>query len=324
MAGFDPDNPDSIADTLDFKIYRYYITEGANFPTDAVAGMMEALADNSIAQAMFSYVGKELKVAAIMGGHDLLRDDPVYEEVVSIAKRLAEAGFIVATGGGPGAMEAGHLGAMFSGRSDDELDNALNKLKLVPKLPQTYGVVDPKGNVNEAMLREIHAWALPAWEIQRDITNPGPSLAVPTWYYGHEPLTPLATHVAKFFQNSIREDSLLMLAAQGIIYTSGRAGTIQEVFQDAAQNYYADKPNKVCPMVFFASDDFWTDQIPVAQVLKPLFQFSKWRDLYDDTVTFVHTPEEAADFIIKKAVPVAKRVERGKSLGMTAMMQRAV
>ena len=43
------------------------------------------------------------------------------------------------------------------------------------------------------------------------------SLGVPTWFYGHEPTNLFATHVAKYFANSIREDGLLAIAdAAGI------------------------------------------------------------------------------------------------------------
>jgi hypothetical protein len=92
--------------------------------------------------------------------------------------------------------------------------------------------------------------AVPAVKVLDDLADGGRSLAVPTWHYGHEPLTPLATHVAKYFLNSIREDVLLALATNGIIYAPGRAGTLQEVFQDAAQNYYrGDGP--FSPMIFY-------------------------------------------------------------------------
>jgi len=43
------------------------------------------------------------------------RDDPTYELARTIAKRLAEAGYAVITGGGPGAMEAANRGCREGG-----------------------------------------------------------------------------------------------------------------------------------------------------------------------------------------------------------------
>jgi uncharacterized protein (TIGR00730 family) len=43
------------------------------------------------------------------------RDDPVYELARTIARRLAEAGYAVITGGGPGAMEAANRGCREGG-----------------------------------------------------------------------------------------------------------------------------------------------------------------------------------------------------------------
>jgi uncharacterized protein (TIGR00730 family) len=43
------------------------------------------------------------------------RDDPIYELARTIARRLAEAGYAVITGGGPGAMEASNRGCREGG-----------------------------------------------------------------------------------------------------------------------------------------------------------------------------------------------------------------
>ena len=79
---------------------------------------------------------------------------------------------------------------------------------------------------NEELLSKLHTWMLPAWEITNELkdqlTPLNCSLALPTWHYGHEPFTPFATHVAKYFLNSIREDVLLTLASCGIIFRRAR------------------------------------------------------------------------------------------------------
>ena len=103
------------------------------------------------------------------------------------------------------------------------------------------------------------------------------SLGIPTWLYGHEPSTPFATHIAKFFENSIREDSILTLAFGGIIYTPGSAGTLQEIFQDAVQNHYLSF-GFASPMVFLGKD-FWTKEVPIYPLLEDMMARGKYKNL---------------------------------------------
>ena len=49
--------------------------------------------------------------AAIFGSARTKRDDPLYEQTVSLANELAAADWMVITGAGPGIMEAGIEGA---------------------------------------------------------------------------------------------------------------------------------------------------------------------------------------------------------------------
>ena len=81
------------------------------------------------------------------------------------------------------------------------------------------------------------------------------SLAIPTWLYDHEPVGRFASHIAKYFANSIREDGLLRVAGAGVVFAPGGAGTVQEVFQDLAVNTYADPADRA-PMVFLNRDHF--------------------------------------------------------------------
>ena len=103
------------------------------------------------------------------------------------------------------------------------------------------------------------------------------SLGVPTWLYGHEPATPFATHIAKYFDNSIREDGILTIAKGGIIYSPGSAGTLQEIFQDAVQNHYLSF-GYASPMVFLDSD-YWTTQMPVYPLLEELLSKGRYKNL---------------------------------------------
>lgn len=52
---------------------------------------------------------------AVFGSARTRRDEPAYADGVEIGRRLAEAGFAVITGGGPGAMEAANKGASEAG-----------------------------------------------------------------------------------------------------------------------------------------------------------------------------------------------------------------
>lgn len=52
---------------------------------------------------------------SIFGSARVKQGDPNYENTVIIAKKLAESGFNIITGGGPGIMEAGNKGATEGG-----------------------------------------------------------------------------------------------------------------------------------------------------------------------------------------------------------------
>jgi predicted Rossmann-fold nucleotide-binding protein len=169
-------------------------------------------------------------------------------------------GFFMLSGGGPGAMEATHLGAWLAGRTEQEVDEALNVLAPAPSFRD-------KGWLSLAF--EV----MERWSQQQGYV----SLGIPTWLYGHEPSTPFATHIAKFFENSIREDSILTLAYGGIVYTPGSAGTMQEIFQDAVQNHYVSV-GLSSPMVFMGRE-FWTEKMPVYPLLQNLMKTGMYKNL---------------------------------------------
>jgi predicted Rossmann-fold nucleotide-binding protein len=279
--GFDPGRASSWEAILDFRIYRHFVMEGRNTPRNPYMGMMQSLHDNAIAEATMALI-EGRRVVSIIGDHAMARDSAVYRNIVVVARRLTRTGFLICTGGGPGAMEAAHLGAALKTASDADLKDALARLKHEPVVPALANIVDPAGVIDSSLVERAHAWFKPAFELANSIGSPGESLAIPTWGYGHEPPTPFATHIAKYFQNSIREDGLLAIARQGIICMQGQAGTIQEIFQDAAQNYYL-LSGVFSPMVLFGVD-YWTKTFPVVGILKQLFaaQYDKYVLLTDD------------------------------------------
>ena len=201
-----------------------------------------------------------------MGGHAMKRSDPAFRKVALVSKKLTEKGKLMVSGGGPGAMEATHFGAWMASRSDGELDEAL-------------------GILQEAETFADKGWLSTAFRVRERFPQTRyRSLGIPTWLYGHEPPTPFATHIAKYFDNSIREDNILTVAVGGIIFSPGSAGTLQEVFQEAAQDHY-----RTCevssPIVFFGKD-FWQKTVPLYPFLQRLMESGYYKDLllsiYDD------------------------------------------
>ena len=154
-----------------------------------------------------------------------------------------------------GAMEALHVGAWFAGKTDAELEDAVNILKPAP----VYLHPD---------------WLKTSYQVlEKYPETQFKSLGIPTWLYGHELSTPFATHIAKFFENSLREEGLLAIAKGGVIFSPGSAGTMQEIFMDLAQNHY-ESYGFASPMIFLCKR-YWTEEIPVYPLLKSLVEEGK-------------------------------------------------
>lgn len=235
--------------TTDARIYAWTRSRGR--PMSVHDTLAQALHDNSLDDALEEYlVGR--RVVGVMGGHALTRDDPAYRDAARLGHQLARSGLTVATGGGPGAMEAANLGALLHDRAADEVDAAVRAAARVPRFRPS-----------------VTDWARAALAaVGGPPTGDQPSLGVPTWFYGHEPPNPFCARVAKYFRNAIREDVLLHLARGGLVFLPGAAGTVQEVFQAACENYYA-APDQLAPMVLVGKD-YWTAQLPAWPLLDVL------------------------------------------------------
>ncbi len=59
----------------------------------------------------FELLRKYGLAATFFGGSRFKQDDPVYLEAEQLASKLAEGGFTIITGGGPGIMEAANIGS---------------------------------------------------------------------------------------------------------------------------------------------------------------------------------------------------------------------
>lgn len=237
MKGWTPEEDNSV----DLQIYNHFVENGRHRP-HVMEALCQRLHDHAIDDALLDLLegrvdpGGEKKVVAIMGGHGTPRTDPYFRKVVEIARDLTREGYFVASGGGPGIMEASNLGAWIANADDAFLDRALTELTKAPIYSH------PGFNEVAAQIRDWHP-------------EGAASLAIPTWFYGHEPSNQFSVHIAKYFSNGLREDGLLAIARYGVIYAPGSAGTTQEIFMDAAQNHYGTF-EFVSPMVFLGEDRY--------------------------------------------------------------------
>jgi predicted Rossmann-fold nucleotide-binding protein len=258
FAGFDPADPDGWQATFDARVYRHWVDNGGNAPASIAETLAQRLHDHSITDALDEALAGRRPVA-IMGGHDIERRDPRYAAVARIARTLAREGFLMVSGGGPGAMEATHLGVWMAHFDDHEIDTAIAILS-----PRPDGARADKEYADADWLHRAFA-VRDRWPVA-DLRYE--SIGIPTWAYGHEPPAPFAASIAKYFANSVREDGLLAIATYGVVFTPGKAGTIQEIFQDAAQNHY-EVFGPAAPMLLFGVD-YWTERYPVWPVLRAL------------------------------------------------------
>lgn len=263
-------------DDLDGRIYRHQARWRKNPPTPILEALAQRIHDHAIDDALTAYLADHDKVVAIMGGHSLHRTENTYRTVAITTRALTRAGYLVVTGGGPGAMEAGNLGAWMAAHPDDALDLAIEELAHAVDY-STAEYLERSANV---------VGRFPAGST---------SLAIPTWFYGHEPTNDFATDVAKYFSNSIREDGLLAIATHGVVYTPGAAGTVQEVFMDATQNHYAVF-GVISPMVFLDSA-YWADDRLAAPLL--LRQLAGDRP-YANMIGVFDDSEDVVDFITSR------------------------
>ncbi|TME28146.1 MAG: hypothetical protein E6I66_12800 [Chloroflexi bacterium] len=274
MQGYTPAHPDG---ALDRRIARHFVAAGGRNPPSAAEAIAQRLHDFGIDRALTAWLsgegGPAPKVVGVMGSHSTRRDDPQYALVAELGWQLARAGFLVATGGGPGLMEAANLGAYLSRHEDrDALDRAIATLKKAPAYES-----DPAGYVDAT--RRVRANEL----------NGAASLGVPTWVYPDEPVNLFSSHIAKYFSNSMREEGLIAIGSHGVVIASDTPGTVREVFQAAEQDSYwvGDRRS---PMVLLEAQ--------AASAFELLVRYAR-RDGYADLVRSFGDPREAVDFIVR-------------------------
>lgn len=271
--------------SVDKRIYDHFVKKGKS-KADILESLAQRLHDHAIDDGVRDLLegriegGGEKKVVGIMGGHSTSRDDEGYEKVVRVARRLTKEGYFIASGGGPGIMEAANLGAWLAVASDEQVNEALVILRGAPK----YSSV----GYQEAAL-----------QILEMVPEGASSISIPTWFYGHEPSNLFSSHVAKYFSNSIREDGLLAMATHGVIFAEGSAGTTQEIFMDATQNHYVTF-DEISPMVFLGEKRYKEDTMlyPCIQQLAEGRAYADYLFCSDDVesvVSFIksHPPKKS-------------------------------
>jgi len=268
--------------TLDGRIYDYVKAHGGRAP-DVEEGLAQRTHDHFIDVALAGFLAKTGRpVVGIMGGSSTVAADPDYRRVVQLTASLTRRGYLIVGGGGLGIMEAANLGAYLAERSDADRDDAVDALAEVSPHEDRAGYM--------RVADDVRARFAPGRQ----------SLAIPTWVIAGEPISQFASHIAKYFSNSIREDGMLAVAAAGIVFAPGGAGTMQEIFQDAAQN--ANRSFGRSPMAFLDTRHYRTET-----GLYPALERQAARLGFADLLSIGDEPEQILDRF--PAVPTRQSID---------------
>ncbi|MFB7591508.1 LOG family protein [Streptomyces sp. NPDC056169] len=236
------------ASTPDALAYAWFGRTRAD--GDIFSSMLRSLHDDAVSDALDELL-EGARVVGVMGGHAMGRGTEAYAGAARLGRSLARSGLTVATGGGPGAMEAANLGAYLAPFPDEALPAALALLSAAPSFTPS-----------------VTEWARAAFVVRARWPHGGDSVGIPTWFYGHEPPNAFAGRIAKYFANALREDGLLARSTAGVVFLPGAAGTVQEIFTNATPNYYGSL-GAPTPMVL-VDRAHWTDRLPAWPLLHAL------------------------------------------------------
>ncbi|NDZ82652.1 Rossmann fold nucleotide-binding protein [Streptomyces sp. SID10853] len=259
--------------TPDARAYAWFRRTGND--GDIFASMLRSIHDDAISDALDEHLDSA-RVVGVMGGHAMARGTAEYAGAARLGRTLARTGLTVATGGGPGAMEAANLGAYAAPFRDGMLDEALELLRKAPSFSPS-----------------VSEWASAAFQVRERWPDGGDSVGIPTWFYGHEPPNAFAGHIAKYFANATREDGLLARSTAGVVFLPGAAGTVQEIFDNATPNYYRSH-GEPSPMVL-VDRAHWTEELPAWPLLRAL---AKGRPM-ESRIALVDSVDEAPEALAR-------------------------
>jgi predicted Rossmann-fold nucleotide-binding protein len=219
---------------------------------DILGLTLRGLHDDSISDALDEWSAGR-RIIGVMGGHALERGTDGYTQAALLGRSVARAGFTVATGGGPGAMEAANLGAYLSPYPDEALTQSLSALAAVPSFQSGHQLVGAHG------LRGAHA--VPQ--------GPRGRVAVRADLV-------LRARAAERLRLGDRQ-VLLQRAARGraararanaaLVFLPGAAGTVQEIFQAATPAYYGTDHAR---RMILVGVSYWTRTFPAWPLLRNL------------------------------------------------------
>ncbi len=268
MTGYQAEDVHSIARTFTFEQYLAFEPYKSSGILDRDGLAAIGAHDARINQLLLEYLyalDTPQKIVGMMGGHSVGRSTAAYADLANLARFLSQNGYLIVTGGGPGLMEAGHLGVYGRALDDAVWDQVVAQLRAIR--PRSDQDIVPNADpfpapdaerLTLAQKEGLHRWYHYGAALREAITTePGKSLTVSTLQYGTEPVMPMATIYAGYFQNSIRESQLVRESRAGIIYGRGGGGTLREIWQDLEENYYVKRREELTPMIFFDADKVW-------------------------------------------------------------------
>ncbi|MFB9261770.1 hypothetical protein ACFFWD_01060 [Bradyrhizobium erythrophlei] len=254
LRGYDQDDPLAFTKPWDFATYRRFISDGAAPPRALEIRLVQAEHDARVAGVLKRFLDRapKPKLVGVMGGNGLLRPQPAYIAVAQLGRHLTQNGYLLVTGGGPGAMEAAHLGATFSA-ADHAAFNEAFALATVPSLPPLDDILTLSGDLApgyESKGDVARQWLNKTLEVRNAAPKErGESLAIPTWFHGSEPSTAFARALHQVLLEQHRRGGPHTQSHAGIIYAQGGGGTLRKIFEDAEQNYYAATHSDFTPMI---------------------------------------------------------------------------
>ena len=241
----------------------------ARRPRGARPALHDAGIDDALVDAMLAWQAHgATTVVGVMGGHAEPRGYAAYRDGRDLAHELARAGRLVATGGGPGVMEAANLGAFLAGRPPSELDAAIDQLATAPDFHDHE-------RYTAAALRGPSG--LPGRSRHR---TPGAARRAGRT---HLAVRPRAGEPVRRWHRQV----LLQRASgrtpccgwPGAGWSSRPAGRAPYRRCSRPPPRRSTAPTATSGPLVFLGRDFWTDTVPVRSLLEPLLAASPHGDL---------------------------------------------